>query len=205
TANAVKKPFLMAQLSHCSQIRQRDYRTGGGRCRMPTRTNTARPGNTPPAGPCRSQRSETRAAPSCARLGSASPKYIYNRFMKSRLATLLAQGLCHGLARPGVERPEVAHAAPGEALLEHRQVRSPAAAEVLRPGRADDPAVGQDQLRPLALGGQLVGDGAVLAALEGRLEQARRLEADDLLGPGLAFELGVAFRVGDVSVVRQAV
>jgi len=28
-------PFLMAQLSHCSQIRRRDYRTGGGHCRMP--------------------------------------------------------------------------------------------------------------------------------------------------------------------------
>src|SRR4029079_13014056 len=98
------------------------------------------------------------------------------------------------LARLGMERPEVLDAAPREPLLEHRQVRIPAAAEILRSGAAYDPAVGDDQVRLVTLGSELIGDGAVLAALEGGFEQAGRLEPDHPLAPHRTLHRRIAFR-----------
>src|SRR5438270_10406315 len=98
------------------------------------------------------------------------------------------QGLAHGFARLRVERPEVPDSAASQLLLQDREVRSPTAAEVLESARARNAAVSQHQPGLAALGEQLVGDEAVLAALEGRLQQPRRLEPGDLLGPRRAFE-----------------
>src|SRR5205823_9864998 len=93
------------------------------------------------------------------------------------------QRLLDGLFRLGMQLPKVANAPAGELLLEHGQVRIPAAAEILCAGAAGDAAVGEHEARAVDLRSALIGDCSVLAALDGRPKQQRRLEPDWLLAP----------------------
>src|SRR4051794_13435145 len=109
---------------------------------------------------------------------------------------LRAERLGHFFARAGVKLPEVLDPPPRQPLLKHRQMRIPAAAEVLRTRPADNSAVGQDKSRLRAFRRQFVGHRPVLAALECRLEQVRRIEADYSLRPDSAFHFRIALRSG---------
>src|SRR4051794_10127092 len=99
-----------------------------------------------------------------------------------------------------MKRPKVAYRTSGKPLLQHSHVRVPSAAEILESGWADDAAVRQHQPGAVAGGVQLVGYGAVLPALERRLQQPRRLEADHLLVPAAPLVGRVVRRIWHVLV-----